>query len=92
LVGEAMTEVYEKIIYASKSIYSIFNDIGLDQGALGGLFEKYVIYTMEPDINKNCKILFNYFKIKEVEIVDKFVPKENENYMIKDIEIKNLND
>ena len=48
LVGEVMNKIYEDIIYENENIYQIFDNIGLDQGALGGLYEKYVIHFMEP--------------------------------------------
>ena len=92
LVGEVMTEIYENIVYENKSMYSLFFNIGLDKGALGGLYEKYVIHFMEPDKNQVNKNLFNYFKINRIEIVDKFVPNNNENYSIKDKKIKSLKD
>ena len=90
LVGDAMTEIYENVIYENKSIYSIFSNMELDNGVLEVLYEKYVIHFMEPDIYKTNKYLFNYFKLKRIEIVEKFVPRKNENYKLSDINIKNL--
>ena len=92
LVGDVMTEIYENVIYENKSIYSIFSYLGLDAGALGGLYEKYVIHFMEPDKYQTHKSLFNYFDLKGIEIVDKFVPRENENYKLTNKEIKSLRD
>ena len=92
LVGEVMTKIYELIIIGNKSLFSIFNRLDLDEGALGGLYEKYVINSMEPDKYKKRKILFNYFEIKGIEIVDKFVPKKKEKYEFKKYNIKSLSD
>lgn len=44
-----MNKIYEYIIYENKNIYQIFDNINLDEGALGGLYEKYVIHFMEPN-------------------------------------------
>ena len=92
LVGDAMTEIYENVIYHNKSIYSIFSYLELDAGALGGLFEKCVIHFMEPDKYQTHKCLFDYFNLKGIEIVDKFVPRNNENYWLTSVKIKSLSD
>ena len=42
LVGEVMNKIYESIIYENNNIYQIFDNIKLDEGGLGGLYEKYV--------------------------------------------------
>ena len=47
---------------------------------------------MEPDKYKKRKILFNYFEIKGIEIVDKFVQKKKEKYEFKKYNIKSLSD
>ena len=52
----------------------------MDEGALGGLYEKYVIHFMEPNKYTNERLLFNLFNIQKIITVDKFVPKSNEKY------------
>ena len=50
------------------------------------MFEKYVIYNMNPKYSPiKIKNLFNYFTIKKNEVVEKFVPRDNENYLKKKI-------
>ena len=44
LIGEVMNKIYEYIIYENNNIYQIFDNTNLDRGALGGLYEKYVIH------------------------------------------------
>ena len=90
LIGEVMTQIYENIIYANKSIYTIFKYIELDPGALGDLYEKYVIYFMQPDKYCHEKNLFNYFKIIKIKYVEKFVRTDNEKYNKKEYVIKEL--
>ena len=80
LIGEVMNKIYEYIIYENKNIYQIFDNINLDEGALGGLYEKYVIHFMEPNKYTNERLLFNLFNIQKIITVDKFVPKSNEKY------------
>ena len=80
LIGEVMNKIYEYIIYENKNIYQIFDNINLDEGALGGLYEKYVIHFMEPNKYTNERLLFNLFNIQKIITVNKFVPKSNEKY------------
>ena len=49
LVGEVMNKIYEDIICENKNIYQIFDNMKLDKGALGGLYEKFIIHFMEPN-------------------------------------------
>ena len=58
----------------------IFMNELLDEGSLGGLFEKYVIYNMMPKKDKKSNKLFGSFEIKYIYDVKKFVPKSNENW------------
>ena len=81
LVKEVMGELYELLIYNHPSIYKVFNSNLLDNGALGGMYEKFVIYHMKPDISKHIyKNLFNYFKITKTYSVKKFIPNNNEKW------------
>ena len=64
LVKEVMGELYESFIYNHPSIYKIFNLNLLDNGALGGMYEKFVIYHMLPDISN--KMAKNYLIISQL--------------------------
>ena len=90
LVGEVMNKIYEDIIYENKNIYQIFENIELDQGALGGLYEKYVIHFLEPKKYEKKRRVFNRFNIIDTKTVEKFVPKSNEKYFNKDFQIEKL--
>ena len=90
LVGEVMNKIYEDIICENKNIYQIFDNMNLDKGALGGLYEKFIIHFMEPDEYTKRRRLFNYFNIIKIITVDKFVPKSNENYFNHSFEIIEL--
>ena len=90
LVGEVMNKIYEYIIYENNNIYQIFQNINLDKGALGGLYEKYVIHFMEPDKYKCVRTLFNLFNIREIVTVDKFVPTSREKYFKRKFKIRDL--
>ena len=90
LVGEVMNKIYEDIIYENKNIYQIFDNIELDQGALDGLYEKYVIHFMEPKKYEKKRRVFNRFNIIDTKTVEKFVPKSNEKYFNKDFQIEKL--
>ena len=78
LVQEVLGEIYEYIIYENSSIYNIFNEIKLDAGALGGIFEKLVSYHMSPNNIIKKKLIFHTFYITKVYTVDKFLPNDNE--------------
>ena len=90
LVGEVMNELYEYIIYENNNIYEIFDNINLDRGALGGLYEKYVIYFMEPNKYTHEKNLFNLFNVKEIVTVEKFVPTTREKYFEHKFKLRTL--
>ena len=90
LVGEVMNKIYEDIIYENNNIYQIFDRLNLDQGALGRLYEKYVIHFMEPDKYTHERKLFNLFNIKETVVVDKFVPTSKEKYFERKFKIRSL--
>ena len=90
IVGEVMNKIYEFIIYENNNIYKIFANIDLDKGALGGLYEKYVIHFMEPDRYIKIRKLFNYFNIKEIVNVEKFVPTSKEKYFKRQFITKSL--
>ena len=90
LVGEVMNKIYEYIIYENHNIYQIFDNIKLDKGALGGLYEKYVIHFMEPDKYEQERKLFNLFNIQEIVIIEKFVPKLEEKYNEHKFKIRSL--
>ena len=90
LIGEVMNKIYEYIICENKNIYQIFDNINLDKGALGGLYEKFVIHFMEPNKYTNERTLFNLFSIKEIVTVEKFVPKINEKYFEKEYNVRTL--
>ena len=81
LIKEVLNDIYELLIFENNSIYKIFssNEL-LDEGSLGGLFEKYVIYNMMPKKDKKSNKLFGSFEIKYIYDVKKFVPKNNENW------------
>lgn len=81
LVKDALNEIYERLILENTSIYKIFsNDKILDEGALGGIFEKLVIYNMSPKKDEKISKLFGIFEIGSIHEVIKFVPKKNENW------------
>ena len=44
-----MVELYNHAIYGNNTIYHLFENTKLDRGALGGLYEKFVVYRMNPD-------------------------------------------
>ena len=90
LIGEVMNKIYEYIIYENNNIYQIFDNTNLDRGALGGLYEKYVIHFMEPNKYINERALFNLFSIKEIVTVEKFVPKINEKYFENEYNVRTL--
>ena len=90
LIGEVMNKIYEYIIYENKNIYQIFDNTNLDRGALGGLYQKYVIHFMEPNKYINERALFNLFSIKEIVTVEKFVPKINEKYFENEYNVRTL--
>ena len=92
LVKDALSEIYELLIFENLSIYKIFNNNGLlDEGALGGLFEKFVIYNMTPKKDEKIIKLFGKFKINTVYEVKKFLPKSNEKWKKKVYVKDNLN-
>ena len=81
LVKEVLSDIYEFLILNNGSIYKIFfTEKLLDEGALGGLFEKYVIYNMEPKKDGRKNNLFGKFEIGYKYKVKKFVPNDNENW------------
>jgi len=90
LVGQVMNKIYEYIIYENQNIYQIFDNIKLDKGALGGLYEKYVIHFMEPDKYAQERKLFNLFNIQEIVTVEKFVPNSKEKYNEHKFKIRSL--
>ena len=91
LVKEVVGELYEYLIYNHPSIYQIFNLNKLDNGALGGMYEKFVIYHKSPDIPKRIdKHLFNHFTISKTYSVKKFIPNDNENWEKKEYDKKAL--
>jgi hypothetical protein len=87
LVEEIMVDIYYYIINRNGTIYQIFVDSNLiNSSSKGNMFEKYVIYNMNPKYSPiKIKNLFNYFTIKKNEVVEKFVPRDNENYLKKKI-------
>lgn len=90
LVQEVIGEIYEYIIYENSSIYNILNEVRLDNGALGGIFEKLVSYHMSPNDIIKKKLLFHTFYITKVYTVDKFLPNNNENIDKKMFEYQTL--
>ena len=90
LVQEVLGEIYEYIIYENSSIYNIFNEIKLDAGALGGIFEKLVSYHMSPNNIIKKKLIFHTFYITKVYTVDKFLPNDNERINEKMFEYQTL--
>ena len=80
LVKEVLSEIYEKLIYDNGNIYQIFNNNKLDKGAIGGIYEKYVIFNMSPENDGYDKILFGSIRVNKVYEVKKFLPNDNENW------------
>ena len=82
LVEEALVDIYNLIINMKGTIYKILKDSKIiSGGAQGHLFEKYVIYNMNPKNTENkFKILFNDFLVTKNELIEKFLPKENEKF------------
>ena len=89
LIEEIMVELYNYVISKNNQINMIFKKGNfLPRSSLGCLFEKYVIYNINPLSYDEKKItLFNYFKITKNEKVPKFLP--NKNDYKKNIKIKN---
>ena len=80
LVKDVLNDIYERLILENTSIYKIFSSNKmLDEGALGGIFEKYVIYNMSPKKDETKIKLFGTFEIEFIHEVLKFVPKKNED-------------
>lgn len=90
LVQEVLGEIYEYIIYENSSIYNIFNEVKLDAGALGGIFEKLVSYHMSPNDIIKKKLLFHTFCITKAYTVDKFLPNDKEKIDKKMFEYQTL--
>ena len=90
LVKEVLSEIYEKLIYDNGNIYQIFNNNKLDKGAIGGIYEKYVIFNMSPENDGYDKILFGSIRVNKVYEVKKFLPNDNENWKKKLNEKKKL--
>ena len=88
LVEEVLSEIYEKLIYDNGNIYQIFNNNKLDKGAIGGIYEKYVIFNMSPENDGYDKILFGSIRVNKVYEVKKFLPNDNENWKKKKYEKK----
>ena len=81
LVKEILSDIYEFLILNNSSIYKIFlSEKLLDEGALDGLFKKYVIYNMEPKKDGIKNNLFGTFEIGYKYEIKKFIPKDNENW------------
>ena len=81
LVKDALSDIYEFLILNNSTIYKIFiNNQLLDEGALGGLFEKYVIYNIKPKKDGRRNNLFEKFEIDYEYKVKKFVPNDNEKW------------
>ena len=94
LIEEIMVELYNYVISKNSQIYMIFKKGNiLPRNSLGGLFEKFVIYKINPLSNDEKKvILFNYFIITKNEKVPKFLPNKNEEFYKKTYKKKNLDD
>ena len=91
LVREVLSDIYEFLILNNGSIYKIFtNEQLLDEGALGGLFEKYVIYNMKPKKDGRRNNIFGKFEIGYEYEVKKFVPNNNENWKNQSYKIESL--
>ena len=90
LVQEVLGEIYEYIIYGNSSIYNIFDEINLDAGALGGIFEKLVSYHISPNDIIKKKLLFHTFCITKAYTVDKFLPNDKEKIDKKMFEYQTL--
>ena len=76
-----LNDIYDSLIYENPSIYSIFNcNKFLDEEALEGIFEKYVIHHILPDKSLKRKNLFGIFNINKEYKVAKFIQNDNENW------------
>ena len=93
LVEEALVDVYNFVINRNGTIYNILKDCKIIAGgAQDHLFEKYVIYNMNPkNKENNCINLFNNLLVKKSEILDKFLPNDNEKFRGKKGKIKRKN-
>ena len=78
IVEEIMVEIFSHIFYQNVKLKSILGVLGIDGGAKGCVFEKFIIHKMKP--NDKYLPAFGYFKINKVIQCDKFVPKSNENW------------
>ena len=76
IVEEIMTEILSHIFYKNTKLNTIIGLLGIDGGAKGCVFEKFIIHKMKPDVQD--KLLFNCFRINKVIKCEKFVPKQNE--------------
>ena len=90
LVEEALVDIYNFVINRNGTIYEILRDSKIIAGgAQGHLFEKYVIYNMNPKNTQNkFIILFNDFWVTNNELIEKFLPKENEKFRNKKGKVK----
>jgi len=93
LVEEAFVAVYNFIINRNRTIYKILKDSNIIAGgAQGHLFEKYVIYNINPKNKENkCIYLFNSLLVNKNELLDKFLPDDNEKFRGKKSKIKRKN-
>ena len=94
LIEEIMVELYNYVISKNGQIFMIIKKGNiLPRSSLGCLFEKYVIYNINPLSNNEKKItLFDYFKITKNEKVPKFLPNKNEESYKKTYKNKKLDD
>ena len=96
MVEEALVDSYNYVINRNGTIYEILKKSHIIAGgAQGHLFEKYVIYNMNPKNKENkCIFLFNSLLVNKNELIEKFLPNDNENFRCKKskVKIKNLED
>ena len=90
IVEEIIVEIYNFIINKNPDIFKLLEKTKIDNGAKGGLFEKYVIFNMKGN-KSNFKNIFYPYDIRAIEYIERFLPRENEKYYKKK-ELKYLED
>jgi len=90
LVEEVVNCLYEYIIYRKLSLYnSLISNKLIDEGAKGQIFKKYVTYYLNPCTNEtNKNYYFKDIKIKYLEKMRKFIPRNDDIIILKSFDEK----
>ena len=90
LVEEIVNGLYEYIIYRKLSLYNaLISNKLIDEGSKREIFKKYVTYYLNPCTNEtNKNYYFKDIKVKYLEKMRKFIPRNDEIIIIKSLEEK----